>query len=266
MRLLSPTFIKDGFFRRIARKMSYILLDWSDNLNNADPRTNGEAHFRESLPLGGKTFTFFDVGANIGEYSSHILKRLPDAFAHLFEPSPECIAVLKDKFFHMANVHINECACSDSEGSTLLWADKPGSSLSSLYKRNLKEYRAELSISTEVKKISLENYMREHAIKNVDLLKIDVEGHEKNVFCGLGNYLSPEYIKCIQFEYGGCYLDSQTTLRDVYNILESAGYLICKMMPSGLLPLSYQSRMDNFQYANYVAFPANEDFLAEGCN
>ena len=266
MSLPCAVFIKEGFFRGILRKISYRFLTWAENLNNADPRTNGEAYFLECLTSGKKTFTFFDVGANVGDYSSNILKHVPHAASHLFEPSPDCVAVLKEKFSRIPNVCINECACSDSEGDTILWSDKPGSSLSSLYKRDLQEYSRELSFSAKVKKISLEKYIREHAIAHIDLLKIDVEGHEKSVLCGLGGHLSPEYVTCIQFEYGGCYLDSRTSLRDIYRILEPAGYRICKVMPNGLLPLSYQSKMDNFQYANYVAVPSNEDFLLGGSN
>ena len=248
--------VNEGFFRGISRKISYRILMWAENINNADLKTNGESYFLEKLLYGRDSFTFFDVGANVGDYAVSVLGFLPHAEVHLFEPSPDCSEVLKKKLAAMSNVNLNECACSDSEGSAVLWFDKPGSSLSSLYKRDLKEYSADLSFSMEVKTLPLESYILAHSITCIDLLKIDVEGHEKNVLAGLGKYLSPDYVTCIQFEYGGCYLDSRTSLRDIYRILEPAGYDVCKIMPNGLLPLSYQSTMDNFQYANYVAVPA----------
>jgi hypothetical protein len=40
-------------------------------------------------------------------------------------------------------------------------------------------------------------------------------------------------------------------------MLESAGFVVAKMMPKGLDIRVYQPWMDNFQYSNYVAVSKN---------
>lgn len=82
---------------------------------------------------------------------------------------------------------------------------------------------------------------------------MDVEGHELRVLEGAGRYLSPEFLDCIQFEYGGCDLDSMTSLRSLYRLLEGRGFEMYKIMPGGLLKRGYRPFMENFQYSNYVA-------------
>ena len=94
------------------------------------------------------------------------------------------------------------------------------------------------------------DYIEEHAIKHIDLLKIDVEGHELKVLQGFEKYLSVDFIDYIQFEYGGANLDSHTSLLELYS---KRHFLIAKILPKGLEIRTYQSYMENFMYANYVA-------------
>ena len=48
----------------------------------------------------------------------------------------------------------------------------------------------------------------------IDLLKLDVEGNELLALKGLSD--SIEYIKIIQFEFGGSNIDSRTYFQDFY--------------------------------------------------
>ncbi len=259
MYLPSSIFLKEKFSRKTLKRIAYFFLRWAENINNCNPETNGENYFLNNILFEKDHFVVLDVGANLGEYATSILNSLESNSGeiHLFEPSPYCMDLLNKKFHATSNVYLNECACSDSEGVVKLYFDKPGSELASLYQRDLKEYAIDLSLSLDVKTITLEKYISECSLGHVDLIKIDVEGHEKAVLIGMGKYLTPDYVSCIQFEYGGCNLDSMVSLRDIYRTLENAGYRVCKIMPKGLLPLSYNPLMDNFQYTNYVAVPIN---------
>ena len=102
--------------------------------------------------------------------------------------------------------------------------------------------------------IRLEDYLTEQNITSIDFLKIDIEGHELAAFRGMGAYLSADRIKAIQFEYGGANLDSGTTLRELYQTLEGAGFILAKIMKNGVEIRPYSLRMENYQYANYAAF------------
>lgn len=67
-----------------------------------------------------------------------------------------------------------------------------------------------------------DEYMEEHEIEGIDFLKIDVEGFEFNVIKGFGDKI--ENVKIIQFEYGGCWIDSGIKLQDVIWYLEEKGF------------------------------------------
>ena len=63
-----------------------------------------------------------------------------------------------------------------------------------------------------------------------DLLKIDVEGHEKAVLFGGSKLLaSSQAPTMIQFEYGVTWIPSSATLYSVQNFLESFGYYVGRL-------------------------------------
>jgi len=107
----------------------------------------------------------------------------------------------------------------------------------------------------------LESYIREKSIKKIDFLKLDIEGHELSALNGLGEFLNPSFIKAIQFEYGGTNLDSKTSLRELYSILEIKGYIIFKIMKNHIEKRNYDLRMENYQYSNYAALA--EDLVSD---
>lgn len=238
--------------RTFVRKVAWRAFVWAENLNNTQMEQNGEEYFLAHLPQAAP-FVFFDVGANRGEYSLRVLNKIPKAEGHLFEPSSECSEYLSSLFESRGQIFINDCALSDVSGMATLWFDHPGSALASLYQRDLKEHHLELDKSSNVQTTTLEAYIEAKGIKHVNLLKIDVEGHELQVLKGAGQYLNPDFLDCIQFEYGGCGLDSMTSLRSLYRLLEMQGFELYKMMPSGLLKRKYSLFMENFQNSNYMA-------------
>lgn len=139
-------------------------------------------------------------------------------------------------------------------------SDKPGvvtmrkwknSDQSSLYERRItlaKQGEPEL---VTVPAIRLDSYIEEHGISHIDLLKIDVEGHELSVLKSLGTYLRPDFVSHIQFEYGPTYVDAGAYLLDMYQLLKE--YRICKMFPDHLEVSPYQSNFEDFTFTNYVA-------------
>ena len=48
----------------------------------------------------------------------------------------------------------------------------------------------------------------------IDFFKIDVEGHEMDVLKGIGDKISN--IKLIQFEFGGCNIDTRCFFQDFW--------------------------------------------------
>lgn len=257
--------VHTGFFRNKLRSLAFAAFNRLENNNNAQFASNGEKRFIDSLfshlnKTAGGRIVLFDIGANIGAYSALLLDKShqsKDVEIHVFEPTHACFELLRGKFSHANSVTLNRKAVSDSNGTAKIFFDVEKSSLASLYKRNLDAYSTDLNQSELVETIRLDNYIEEHHLAHIHFLKIDIEGHELAAFTGLGKYLSNSFIDVIQFEYGGANLDSHTSLMELYAILEKAGFIITKIMPHGLEIRPYQPRMDNFQYANYVALSSD---------
>ena len=96
-------------------------------------------------------------------------------------------------------------------------------------------------------------YINANNIQHIDFVKIDTEGYEYNVLKGFGDSLHK--VRILQFEYGGTYLDSNTTLRQVLDYLEQYGFTRFFYLKSeGLVPLV--DRNDHYQYSNIVCLRA----------
>lgn len=235
---------------RIRNKISHLLLKWRRAIENArggDYYQTGEKSFIQAFAASykGKTPVIFDVGANVGTWSamveSEVVKQGGQPVVYAFEP----VAEYKGNAFALEKVVISETS------GTVTMRKWKNSDQSSLYERRTtlsKQGQPEL---VTVPAIRLDTYIEKHGITHIDLLKVDVEGHELSVLKILGNYLRPDFISYIQFEYGPTYVDAGTYLLDVYQLLKD--YRICKMFPNHLEVSPYQSNFEDFTFTNYIA-------------
>lgn len=243
---------------KMARKIYHLAMRL-DNSGNCDFDTNGEQKFIRELfeELKTKTqITLFDIGGNVGDYTQMLFEGAGDTTQnftiHVFEPTQYCFDKLSNRFDD-ARIVLNRVACSDSSGGGEIYYDVKGSGLASMYQRNLNRYNNELNINEEIKTERLDEYMEQNEIKHIDFMKVDVEGHEMVVFEGMGCYLNSDFVDYIQFEYGGANLDSMISLMNFYELFESKGFRLTKVMPGGLQIREYESFLENFEYSNYVA-------------
>lgn len=220
---------------------------------NGDMATNGELRvMRQSLP---GCSVVFDVGAHTGEWVRLALEINPHLQIHCFEPS-------KDNFEKLtANVKSNRAVCNPfglssrkGEQAFFIYRDAPG--LNSLYQRRGLEDGWGLEATHEIETVqfdTLENYCRDRNIENVDFMKIDVEGHELEVFKGGGSLFREGRVRVIQFEYGGCNIDSKVFLKDIFEFFAGMHYRFYKILPDRLKPVGrYDQRLENFKYQNWL--------------
>lgn len=241
-----------------ARSISFTLFNRIENNNNAHFASNGEERFLQELfgKFSGPV-VLFDIGGNIGGYSEILVgecrRRSLKYTLHVFEPTVSCFDILRSKFSDNPNVHLNNAGVSNAAGVREIFYDIEQSGFASLYQRNLSSLNVEMKKKESISLIRLEEYLLSADVHEIDFLKIDIEGHELHAFEGMGKYLHGDFIKVMQFEYGGANLDSRTNLLDLYTLLTSRGFVICKIMRNSIEQRDYQPWMDNFQYANYLA-------------
>jgi len=256
MKIKNTSKIKNFFIKFLNKAIIKL-----EDKGNANFNTNGEQHFINDLikyyNKKNNEIVIFDIGANTGNYSSYIIKCAKENklryIIHMFEPTTSCFKTLENKFGFDKNIALNNFGISNQECEKNIYYDKEKSGLSSLYKRNLEAYGTKMDKSEIIKLKRLDEYIKEKGIKKINLLKIDIEGHELMAINGLGKYLDTNNIDFIQFEYGGCNIDSQTTLFQIYTILENSGFIICKITPKYLEKRKYSKSMEDYVYSNYVA-------------
>lgn len=125
-----------------------------------------------------------DLGANIGYYTLLFSKLVGDkgkVFA--FEPDPENFALLKKNvdMNEIKNVVSEQKACSKKTGKTFLYRDQsPG--------RHTIYNRPDGTKYVQVEVTSLDDYFKNFK-KNIDFIKMDIQGSEGAVFQGMSSIL-----------------------------------------------------------------------------
>jgi len=200
----------------------------------------------------------FDIGASYGDYTEKLLVYYPNAKYFLFEPAKVPYQHLLNKFKNYQNIKIFNNAVSDKDSSSLLYSDKKGSGLGSLYQRNLDHLDIKFEDFEEVKLTSLNTLFKdEFNDKNfkINFCKLVVEGHELTILNSIKNNF--DKFEVIQFEFGGCNLDTRTYFRDFWNLLNK-NYNIFLISPSGPILLEKYRELDEiFTMTHYLAVNKN---------
>jgi FkbM family methyltransferase len=132
-----------------------------------------------SIALSRKS-SFLDIGANRGEYIKVASQYCLEKRIHAFEPIPYLATYLKGTY---PKANIYQVAVSDSnEFAQFNVANLD--ELSGLSMRNQQELPSGTTFtSIETKVVSIDAYLK--TIKNLDLVKIDIEGAEINALIGM---------------------------------------------------------------------------------
>lgn len=210
----------------------------------------------------GEPLCIFDVGANKGKFLELIEKSLQEipVHVHAFEPSRRMYDILCANADGYRNVTFNNKGLGNQKGDLELYSNEEGSGLASLYKRRLDHYGIDLKYSETVTIDTLDNYCLEHDIRKVDLLKLDVEGHELDVLKGGVDMFARKKIAMVSFEFGGCNIDSRTYFQDFFYFFKENGMKsIYRITPScHLMPIQqYDEIHEQFRTTNFIVLMEN---------
>lgn len=198
--------------------------------------------------------TIFDVGANKGDYASALLDEFgKQATVYCFEPSKPTYGLLKDRFQGKDNIQLFNFGFSDEDSTLSLYSDKEGSTLASLYPRDLNHVGIDMETTEIVELKTIDGFCVEQGIEHIDLLKLDVEGHELNALRGAHSLIGSDSVDFIQFEFGGCNIDSKTYFKDFFLAL-TPNYRIYRILRNGIfLVVDYNEYLETFLTANFLA-------------
>jgi FkbM family methyltransferase len=226
--------------------------------------TSGEASVLNRIVVPACTTsapTVFDVGANIGEYSLRVRDLLPDARIYAFEPSYPTYEVLQQKITAVGadgSVLPHNIGLSNIEGQVDLYSytfdGYEAPILSSIVLRlPTQEGNIEPSRKDRIEVQTIDAFCKANDITQIDLLKIDVEGHEIGVLQGAAQMIGSGGIGMIQFEFGPANIYSRTYFYDFWSML-AGSYHLYRIIPQGVVPIeSYGEQHEVFLTSNYLA-------------
>ncbi|PCI98572.1 MAG: methyltransferase FkbM [Flavobacteriales bacterium] len=233
----------------------YLSLKGMGVLNYKDDFISGEEKFIANYFLGLDSPVVFDVGANVGNYSKKLLTSQKDITVYAFEPHPKTYvnltANIEASNFKSFNVGVGK---EKGEFELFDYLDQDGSSHASLYKEVIEDIHKRESVKHLVSIISLDEFVLEHNVGVIDLLKIDTEGNELNVLKGFSKHIENKNVKAIHFEFNEMNIASKTSFKDFWDLLPN--YTFYRLLPGGrMLELkSYAPILcEIYAYQNIIA-------------
>jgi FkbM family methyltransferase len=138
---------------------------------------------------------FWDVGANIGVVSAHFANpSFKLSSLHAFEPNPGPLKSLQSLFAANPRIVVHPFGLGDTDQMITLNLSLAGSSLGSI----LRDFHEGQNIQVQIRKGDA--LRREMGLPAPQIIKIDVEGFEPQVFAGLMETIN-EHHPIIVFEH-----------------------------------------------------------------
>lgn len=245
---------------KIFKYRYYYLLMYSHQKlgkNLFDIHSNGELTIAKKIITNFKNPIVFDIGANIGDWSSAVIEVSPEAEITIFEPNPNLYINLNKRFNLNSNVNLEKLALNHKEDVISFYLndslDAHGNN--SIYNHY---YLEPSSQKVEVKCISLDKYCVENNIANINFIKADIEGAEINLLRGASRMLQQQKIDFLQIEYNQTWIKAGGSLLEVFEICKLNNYLLYRIDPRGLVKISfYTYTLEDFVFQNLLMVSCN---------
>jgi len=141
-----------------------------------------------------------DVGANVGRKSIQFANEFPNSKIWSLEPIKKTYAELEENTRNWKNITPQNIALGSKSGALPIYIYDSSLIASAVAKSPVMDSRD--SISTEsCRVISLDDFVAEKKINEINLLKIDTEGYDCDVLIGAKQTLCEKKINFIYFEF-----------------------------------------------------------------
>lgn len=265
--MLIRFFKKPEYFfnpRQIARRLAclffpqpaecQILLPWQQEMKVNSTETIGRSLLHMGIydlalseclwRLTDPGMKVLDIGANIGYFSLLLSAKVGErGQVFSFEPHPQIFLNLKHNISKASNCSLHQFALSDKNGQTILFVPVDF---------NKNEGTASLEQHENSKQIIIETKTMDQVFthQKIDLIKIDVEGHELSVFEGGRNVLSQ--VNIILFE------DFKGSQSPAIDYLKKMNFKVKRLVKNfwgpNLVSVEDGERLPLWEPPNYIAF------------
>jgi FkbM family methyltransferase len=180
----------------------------------------------QSIPVS----TILDIGAHEGQTYYTYRSLFPAAKIYSFEPSPSLFVALTLAQGNDKKAEAHQLAVSETQGKQIFHLNQ-SSGTNSLLKSGEKaaEYYApglfDSKSEVEVETTTIDQFMAHHAISELSILKLDIQGAELMALKGATENLRKKTIALIFLEVEFVYLyANQALFHQVCSFLEEMGY------------------------------------------
>jgi FkbM family methyltransferase len=204
-----------------------------------------------------------DVGANVGDWSSAVLELISPEKLIVIEPGPTMFAQLREKFAGKSNIQLHNVAIGETNGMTTLRMthDSTGASILPPRDEMKKLIGGNWTIEAEVQcpLRTLDSLLAD--TPEISLLKIDVQGYEKQALAGATGTLAKTKFLLIELNYMPQY-EGGSWFGEIHEILTRRfGFVLVDVTKP--LRLNGRASMSDALYVNEKLAPdfARRDFV-----
>jgi FkbM family methyltransferase len=230
-------------------------------VGDCNPARNGErAILSRWLPTRGSAPVVWDVGANEGDYTAVVRSVCPAARIFAFEPNPPTYSRLAARWTN-SGVRCFQNALGRAEGALELWdyeGAPTGSSHATFHPVVVARVSGERLQPRVVPVQTIDGIAAREQVSRIDLLKMDVEGHELACLEGAARMITEGRVAAVQFEFNSMHLEARANIYDFAECLP--GFVLYRILPHGLLQIDLKNPTTSNLYGmqNIFAIAARE--------
>ena len=210
--------------------------------------------------IGLNLHRVIDIGAHKGEFINSIISLKKKVKIYSFEPQSKIFKELKNRFKRKKNIFVYNLAISNiNKNKKLNISIKTSTSTFSDYNENsywkkTKDFlltglnKSSIINSEIIQGVTLDKFCKNNNIKNIDLLKIDTEGHEFEVLLGAKNLLKKN-VRYILIEFHLSKMYKNYDKNKIEKTLENNNFVLIKKFKFPFL--TFEDRI-------YKKYPTNQ--------